>query len=82
VNTITLLGAWKRRSSRYWIVDAVASHLAEIGTQGSFVLLRVQVSDGRVLILYKDVNGSEFARQGIPYMGFPLNRIAERPLGW
>ncbi len=41
---------------------AVASHLAEIGTQGSFVLMRVQVSDGRALMLYEDVNGSEYAR--------------------
>ena len=38
--------------------------------------MRVQVSDGRALMLYKDVNSSESARQGIPHMGFPLNSIA------
>ncbi len=54
----------------------MVSRLASIDTQDSFVLVRVQVNDGRALALYKDVNGSEFARQGIPYMGFPLNSIA------
>jgi hypothetical protein len=73
VNTITMLGAWKPKSSRYWIVDAVASHLAEIGTQDSFVLVRVQVNDGRALMLYEDVNGRESARQEIPDMDFPRN---------
>jgi hypothetical protein len=73
VNTITLLGACSWKNSRYWIMDAVASHLAEIGTQGSFVLLCVQVSDGRALMLYKDVNGSESARQEVPDMDFPRN---------
>ena len=78
-----MLGAWKRKSSRYWIVDAVASHLAEIGTQDSFVLVSVQFNDGRARMLYKDVNGSEYARQETPYTDFPLEQHRPlRLLGW
>ena len=62
----------------YWIMDAVASHLAEIGTQDWFVLVRVQVSDGSALMLYEDGNGNEHARQEIPYTDFPLEQ--HRPL--
>ena len=64
-------------------MDVVASHLAEIGTQGSFVLLRVQVNDGRTRMLYKDVNGSECTRQETPYTDFPLEQHRPlRLLGW
>ena len=60
----------------YWIMDAVASHLAEIGTQDWFVLVRVQVSDGSALMLYEDGNGNEHARQEIPFTDFPLRSIS------
>ena len=59
----------------FWMMDAVASHLCEIGTQDWFVLIRVQVSEGRAEMIYEDGNGGEHARQAIPYTDFPLSEI-------
>jgi hypothetical protein len=59
----------------FWMMDAVASHLCEIGTQDWFVLIRVQVSEGRAEMIYEDGNGGEHARQEIPYTDFPLSEI-------
>ena len=61
----------------------MASHLSEIDTQDSFVLVRVPVDDGRALMLYKDVNSSKYARQETPYTDFPLEQHRPlRLLGW
>ena len=57
------------------MMDAVASHLSEIGTENWFVLIRVQVSEGRAEMIYEDGNGLEHARQAIPYTDFPLSEI-------
>jgi hypothetical protein len=59
----------------FWMMDAVASHLSEIGTEDWFVLIRVQVSRGRAIMIYEDRNGGEHARQAIPYTDFPLSEI-------
>ena len=59
----------------FWMMDAVASHLCEIGTEDWFVLIRVQVSEGRAVMIYEDGNGLEHARQAIPYTDFPLSEI-------
>jgi hypothetical protein len=59
----------------FWMMDAVASHLCEIGTQDWFVLIRVQVSEGRAEMIYEDGNGLEHARQAIPYTDFALSEI-------
>jgi hypothetical protein len=59
----------------FWMMDAVASHLCEIGTEDWFVLIRVQVSEGRAVMIYEDGNGHEHARQAIPYTDFPLSEI-------
>ena len=59
----------------FWMMDAVASHLCEIGTEDWFVLIRVQVSEGRAGMIYEDGNGREHARQAIPYTDFPLSEI-------
>jgi hypothetical protein len=59
----------------FGMMDAVASHLCEIGTQDWFVLIRVQVSEGRAVMIYEDGNGLEHARQAIPYTDFPLSEI-------
>ena len=59
----------------FWMMDAVASHLCEIGTEDWFVLIRVQVSEGRAEMIYEDGNGGEHARQAIPYTDFALNEI-------
>ena len=59
----------------FWMIDAVASHLCEIGTEDWFVLIRVQVSEGRAVMVYEDGNGLENARQAIPYTDIPLSEI-------
>ena len=59
----------------FWMMDAVASHLCEIGTEDWFVLIRVQVSEGRAEMIYEDGNGGEHARQEIPYTDFPLSEM-------
>ena len=59
----------------FWMMDAVASHLSEIGTEDWFVLIRVQVLEGRAEMIYEDGNGREHARQAIPYTDFPLCKI-------
>lgn len=59
----------------YWMMDAIASHLMEIGTQDWFVLIRVEVKESRAVMFYEDGNGHEHARQRIPYTDFPLEQI-------
>lgn len=59
----------------FWMMDAVASHLAEIGTADWFVLIKVQVNQARALMIYEDGNGTEHARQEIPYTDFPLDAL-------
>ena len=59
----------------FWMMDAVASHLCEIGTEDWFVQIRVQVSEGRAEMIYEDGNGLEHARQAIPYTDFALSEV-------
>ncbi len=64
------------KAACFWMMDAVASHLSEIGTKDWFVLIRVQVTQGRAEMVYEDGNGHELARQEIPYTDFPLKAIS------
>jgi hypothetical protein len=59
----------------YWIMDAVVSHLAEIGTADWFIAVRIEVTDQRAVMRYEDGNGWELARQDIPYTDFPLSKL-------
>lgn len=59
----------------YWMMDAIASHLIEIGTADWFVVVKTKVSDSKALMVYEDGNGHEHARQEIPYTDFPLAEI-------
>ena len=63
------------KAACFWMMDAVASHLSEIGTKDWFVLIRVQVTQGRAEMVYEDGNGLELARQEIPYTDFALDSI-------
>lgn len=64
------------QAQAYWMVDAVVSHLHEIGTNDWFVLVKAQVKDSAALMLYEDGNGRELARQFIPFTDFPLDSIS------
>ena len=59
----------------YWMMDAIASHLAEIGMADWFVLVKTSVKDSKALMVYEDGNGHEHARQEIPYTDFPLSEV-------
>ena len=59
----------------YWLIDAAASHLDEIGTQDWFVLIRLVVQNRSAVMVYEDGNGREHARQEIEYTDFPLRQI-------
>ena len=59
----------------FWMMDAIASHLCEIGTSDWFVQVKVIVKDSRATMIYDDGNGNEHARQEIPYTDFPLDEI-------
>ena len=63
------------KAACFWMMDAVASHLSEIGTKDWFVLVRVSVAQGRAVMVYEDGNGSEHARQEIPYTDFSLDAV-------
>jgi hypothetical protein len=56
-------------------MDAIASHLGEIGTQDWFVLVRLELEGTSATVIYEDGNGHEHARQAIPYTDFPLQQI-------
>lgn len=59
----------------FWMMDAITSHLCEIGTADWFVLVKTSVKAGRALMVYEDGNGHEHARQEIPFTDFPLLEI-------
>ena len=59
----------------YWLMDAIVSHLDEIGTQDWFVLVRLELQGSTATLIYEDGNGYEHARQAIPYTDFPLEQI-------
>ena len=56
----------------FWMMDAIASHLTEIGTADWFVVVRTTVQNSVALMVYEDGYGHEHARQEIPYTDFPL----------
>lgn len=59
----------------FWMMDAIASHLAEIGTADWFVVVKTAVKNSKALMVYGDGNGHEHARQEIPYTDLPLAEI-------
>jgi len=60
----------------FWMMDAIASHLSEIGTADWFVQVRVTVNGYRATMIYEDGSGKEHARQDIPYTDFPMQAIS------
>ncbi len=60
----------------FWMMDAIASRLNEIGTEDWFVVVKVKVQDSKATMLYEDGNGNEYARQDIPYTDFPIDEIS------
>ena len=59
----------------FWLIDAIASHLSEIGTAEWFVVIKPTVKRTSAVMVYEDGNGKELARQEIPYTDLPLTHI-------
>lgn len=59
----------------FWLMDAIASHLSEIGTAEWFVVIKTTVKRTSAVMVYQDGNGKELARQAIPYTDLPLAHI-------
>ena len=59
----------------YWLMDAIVSHLSEIGTEDWFVVVKTTVANRQALMVYEDGNGHEHARQAIPYTDLPLAEV-------
>ena len=59
----------------FWLMDAIASHLTEIGTAEWFVVIKTTVKQTSAVMVYEDGNGTELARQEIPYTDLPLAHI-------
>ena len=59
----------------FWMMDAIASHLSEIGTENWFVQMRMTVNGTREMMIYEDGNDKEHARQEISYTDFPLDSV-------
>ena len=60
----------------FWLMDAVASHLMEIGTAEWFVVVKTTVKRTRSVMVYEDGNGNELARQEIAYTDLPIANIS------
>lgn len=66
----------------FWMMDAIASHLCEIGTEDWFVVVRMNVAGNKATMIYEDGNDHELARQEIPYTDFALHQWTNlRPEG-
>ncbi len=60
----------------FWMMDAIVSHVSEIGTNDWFVQIKVQVHGIKATMIYDDGNGKELARQEIPYTDFPMQAVS------
>jgi hypothetical protein len=58
----------------FWLLDAAASYLLELGTDDWFVLVRLNVKDYCAELTLEDGNGGIRARQQIPYTDFPADQ--------
>lgn len=58
----------------YWLLDAAASYLVELGTEDWFVLVRLVTTDGSAVLTLEDGNGGIRAQQQIPFTDFPIQQ--------
>jgi hypothetical protein len=60
----------------YWLLDAAAPYLLELGTSDWFVLVRLVVTESQAVLSLEDGNGGVRASQQIPFIDFPLSEQA------
>lgn len=56
----------------FWLMDAAASYLIELGTDDWFVQVVLVVTASKAVLTLEDGNGHVRARQVIPYTDFPM----------
>lgn len=56
----------------FWLMDAAASYLLELGTDDWFVQVVLKVTGSSAVLTLEDGNGKVRARQAIPYTDFPI----------
>jgi hypothetical protein len=56
----------------FWLMDAAASYLIELGTDDWFVQIVLIVTGSTALLKLEDGNGHIRVQQEIPYTDFPL----------
>jgi hypothetical protein len=56
----------------YWLLDAAASYLLELGISDWFVLVRLVVNHSKAVLTLEDGNGAVHASQQIPFTDFSL----------
>ena len=56
----------------FWLMDAAASYLIELGTDDWFVQVVLKVTGSSAVLTLEDGNGGVHARQEIPYTDFPI----------
>ena len=56
----------------FWLMDAAASYLLELGTDDWFVQVVLKVTGSSAVLTLEDGNGKVRARQEIPYTDFPI----------
>jgi hypothetical protein len=56
----------------FWLMDAAASYLIELGTDDWFVHVKLVVTESSAELTLEDGNGHVRARQVIPYTDFPM----------
>ena len=61
-------------AAAYWLLDAAASYLIELGTADWFVLVRLVVQDEAAVLTLEDGNGAVRAKQTIPYTDLPASQ--------
>ena len=47
----------------FWLMDAIASHLVEIGTAEWLVVIKTSVKRTKAVMVYEDGNDNELARE-------------------
>lgn len=56
----------------FWLMDAAACYLIELGTDDWFVQIVLDVIGSKAVLTLEDGNGHVRARQEIPYTDFPM----------
>lgn len=60
----------------FWLMDAAASYLIELGNMDWFVLIRLTVTCSTAVLSLEDGNGHVHVRQEILYTDFPMPELS------